>query len=64
MEVDSHKLSNNCAWHNHINNVKINTWGIIDIMRGLKFCLDRESLETLSYLHIRPVWWDPGLSLS
>ena len=56
MEVDSHKhlgvfLSNICAWHNHIDHVMESTWGRIDIMRGLKFCLDRESLETLFYLH-------------
>ena len=56
MEIDSHEhlgvfLSNNCAWHNHIDHVKGNTWGRTDIMRGLKFCHDRESLKTLSYLH-------------
>ena len=36
MEIDSHIhlgvfLSNNCAWHSHIDHVKVNIWGRIDL---------------------------------
>ena len=51
-EVYSHKhldvfLSNDCTWHKHIACVKENAWGRMNVMRRLKFCLDRKSLETI-----------------
>ena len=51
-EVDTHKhlgivLSNDCTWHNHIDNIKGKTCTRINIMRRLKFKLDMKFLETI-----------------
>ena len=51
-EVKSHKhlglyLSSDCSWHQHINYIKDKAWLRINIMRKLKFKLDRKSLETI-----------------
>ena len=51
-DVDSHKhlgvfLSNDCTWHKHIDYVKENAWGRMNVMRCLKICLDRKCLETI-----------------
>ena len=59
-EVDSHKhlgvfLSNDCTWHKHIDYVKEKAWGRMNVMRRLKFCLDRKSLETICFTFIRPL---------
>ena len=59
-EVDSHKhldvfLSNDCSWHKHIDYVKEKAWGRMNVMRRLKFCLDRKSLETIYLTFIRPI---------
>ena len=59
-EVDSHKhlgvfLSNDCTWHKHIDYVKEKAWGRMNVMRRLKFCLDRQSLETIDLIFIRPM---------
>ena len=72
IEVDSHKhlgvfLSNYCTWHKHIDYVKEKAWGRINrinIMRRLKFCLDRKYLETIYltfislFLEYADVVWD------
>ena len=60
IEVDSHKhlgvfLSNDCTWHKHIDYVKEKAWDRINVMRRLKFCLDRKSLETIYLTFIRPI---------
>ena len=49
-EIDSHKhlgiyLSSDCTWHKHIDFVKEKAWKRINIMRKLKFEIDRKSLE-------------------
>ena len=68
-EVESHKhlgvyFSNDCTWHHHIKYITGKTWTRINIMRKLKFKLDRKSLETIYLTFIRPlleygdVLWD------
>ena len=59
-EVDSHKhlglyLSNDCTWHQHIKYITDKAWIRINIMRKLKFILDRKSLETIYIAFIRPL---------
>ena len=59
-EVRSHKhlgviLSNDCAWQKHIDYIKENAWTRINIMRQLKYDLDRKSLETIYKSFIRPL---------
>lgn len=59
-EVDNHKhlgmyLSNDCSWHKHINYIKEKAWTRINIMRKLKFQLDRKSLEIIYTVFIRPI---------
>ena len=58
-EVESHKhldvfLSNDCSWHKHIDYIKEKAWGRINVIRRLKFYLDRKSLETIYLTLIRP----------
>ena len=57
-EVSSHKhlgnfLSNYCSWH--IDHVKEKAWVRINVMRRLKFRLNRKSLETIHFSLIRPL---------
>ena len=59
-EVGSHKhlgvyFSNDCSWHRHINHIKVKAWSRINVMRKLKFKLDRKSLETIYLTFIRPI---------
>ena len=56
-EVESHKhlgvtLSNDCSWQKHIDYIKEEAWTRINIMRRLKYDLDRKSLETIYNLQI------------
>ena len=58
--VDSHKhlglyFSNDCTWHQHINHITVKAWARINIMRKLKFKLDRKSLEIIYTAFIRPL---------
>ena len=48
-------LSNDCSWHKHIDYIKEKAWGRINVMRKLKFFLDRKSLETIYLTFVRPV---------
>ena len=68
-EVESHKhlgiyFSNDCTWHHHIKYIVDKAWTRINIMRKLKFKLDRKSLEKIYLTFIRPlleygdVLWD------
>ena len=46
-EIDKHKqlgivLSGDCSWHYHINYMKEKAWARINVMRKLKFLLDRK----------------------
>ena len=59
-KVDSHKhlgivFSQDCSWHKHINYISEKAWTRINIMRKLKFQLDRKSLETIYIVFIRPL---------
>ena len=60
VEVDYHKhlgiyFSNDCTWHYHIDHIKEKAWFRINVMRKLKFRLDRKSLETIYITFIRPL---------
>ena len=60
LEVDCHKLlglylSNNGSWHQQINFILERAWCRIQIMRKLKFKLDRKSLEIIYTAFIRPI---------
>ena len=50
-------LSHDCSWHAHlhIEYIKEKAWQRIDIMRRLKFILDRKSLEIIYLSFIRPI---------
>ena len=59
-EVNTHKhlgiiLSHDCSWHAHIEYIKEKAWQRINMMRRLKFILDRKSLEIIYLSFIRPV---------
>ena len=59
-EVTDHKhlgitFSRNGTWHEHITEIKDKSWKRINIMRKLKFVLDRISLETIYVSFIRPL---------
>ena len=59
-EVEFHKhlgvtFSNNCTWHSHLELIKSKSWKRINIMRKLKFELDRKSLQTIYFSFIRPL---------
>ena len=59
-EVESHKhlglyFSNNLTWHNQINHILEKVWRRINVMRKLKFRLDRKSLEVIYTSFIRPI---------
>ena len=59
-EATSHKhlgifFSNDGTWHEHIDYITSKAWSRINIMRKLKFILDRQSLETIYTSFIRPV---------
>ena len=57
-EVISHKhlgvyLSQRCDWHNHIDFIKEKAWSRMNLLRMLKFTIDRISLETIYFTYIR-----------
>ena len=59
-EVDNHKhlgivFQSNCLWHEHLNMITSKAWQRINIMRKLKFMLDRKSLQSIYFAFIRPV---------
>ena len=59
-EVNSHKhfglyFSNDCTWHQHIRYITDKAWIRINILRKLKFILDRKSLKTIYTAFIRPL---------
>ena len=60
MEVDTHKhlgiyLSNDGSWHKQISFIKEKDCARINIMRRLKFVLDRNCLETIYISFIRSI---------
>lgn len=59
-EVQFHKhlgvyFSYDCSWHKQIEYIKEKSWIRINIMRKLKYELDRKSLETIYMTFIRPI---------
>ena len=59
-EVEFHKhlcifFSNDLTWHKHIDYVSTKAWERINVMRKLKFTLDRSSLEKIYLTFIRPL---------
>ena len=49
-KVNFHKqlgifFSNDCTWHKHIDYIKEKAWKRVNVMRRLKFQLDRKVLE-------------------
>ena len=59
-EVNSHKhlgvvFTDDCTWHDHLNYIKCKAWNRINVMRKLKFKLDRRSLQIIYFTFIRPL---------
>ena len=59
-EVTSYKhlgiiFSSDCTWHEHLEQIKTKAWAQINVMRKLKFKLDRKSLKTIYFSFIRPL---------
>ena len=59
-EVKSHKhlgfiFSNDSTWHENLELIKSKAWKRINVMRKLKFELDRKSLQTIYFSYIRPL---------
>ena len=59
-EVNSHKhlgifFSSDCTWHEHLEYIKCKAWARLNVMRKLKFKLDRKSLQTIYLTFIRPI---------
>ena len=59
-EVQYHKhlgvyLTQDCSWHKHIDCIKEKAWARINLMRKLKYDLDRKALEVIYISFIRPV---------
>ena len=59
-EVKSHKhlgviFSNDCTWHENLELIKSKAWKRINVMRKLKFELDKKSLQTIYFSFIRPL---------
>ena len=48
-------LSKDCSWHEHIKYIKEKAWLRINVMRKLKYKLDRKSLETIYIAFIQPL---------
>ena len=48
-------LSNDGTWHEHIDYITSKAWQRVNIMRKLKFLLDRESLQIIYTSFIRPI---------
>ena len=58
--VTSHKhlgiiLNNTCTWNEHLESVCKKAWLRINIMRKLKFTLERKSLEIIYKIFVRPI---------
>jgi hypothetical protein len=48
-------LSNDLRWSAHLDYTKTKAWKRINVMKKLKFSLDRKSLETIYLSFIRPI---------
>ena len=59
-EVSAHKhlgviFSNDCSWHDHLEHIKKKAWTRVNVMRKLKFKLDRRFLQTICISFMRPL---------
>ena len=59
-ETTSHKhlgltISNTCSWIEHINNIAETAWSRLNLMRLLKFKINRKALEKMYIAFIRPL---------
>ena len=59
-EVNLHKhlgiiFSSDCTWHDHLEYITSKAWTRINIMRKLKFKLDRKSLQIIYFTFVRPI---------
>ena len=48
-------LNGECSWHEHLSEIKSKAWQRINIMRKVKFILDRQSLQAIYFSFIRPL---------
>ena len=48
-------FSNDASWHDHICIVKEKAWSRINILRALKYKLDRKTLEIIYFSFVRPL---------
>ena len=60
-EVENHKhlglnLNTLGTWHNHIEDISKKAWKRINMLRNLKFVLDRISLQKIYFTFIRPIF--------
>ena len=58
--VESHKhlgltFTNERSWHERLNNIKTKAWHRINVMRTIKFQLNRKSLQIIYFSFIRPL---------
>ena len=58
--VEFHKhqgltFTNDLSWREHLNNIKTKAWRRINVMRKLKFQLNRKSLQIIYFPFIRPL---------
>ena len=60
-EVNSHihlglVLSSDCTWHDHLEYINSKAWTRINVMRKLKFKIDRRSLQIIYFTFFRPIF--------
>ena len=60
-ETTSHRhlrltLSNTCNWSDHIQRVTNTAWSRLNLMRALKFKVNRQALEKMYFAFIRPLF--------
>ena len=58
--VNSHKhlgliLNKSCSWHEHIEDLSSKAWRRVNILRKLKYQLDRKTLQITYFSFIRPI---------
>ena len=58
--VEQHKhlgliFNQQCSWHHHVQEITGKAWKRLNILRTLKFQLDRRSLQIMYFSYIRPI---------
>lgn len=59
-ETSNHKhlgitFSSSCTWSEHINNIVEKAWGRLNLLRSLKFKVNRKALEKMYMAYVRPL---------